>query len=28
MANAAEIPNFPIMLSAVLTWTSDTSSPT
>jgi len=27
MENAAEIPNFPIMLNAVLTWTSDTLSP-
>jgi len=27
MANAAEIPNFPIMLNAVLIETSDTLSP-
>jgi len=27
MANAAEIPNFPIILKVVLTWTSDRLSP-
>ena len=27
IANAAEIPNFPIILNAVLTWTNDTLSP-